>query len=234
MANIQLLDKTLHRALCVKNQLSFEQVEKVNLVPLVVDEFIYAALNFPVVFVKDPLTGEFRVAGLVGLEANENLVFGRQGLHSTYIPAAIKRYPFSAVINEESGNLSLCVDLDSQMLSDTGEGLFHDSGEPTAFTIEKINGLSKLMVQEVNTHKFIDFLFKQGLLEPVEVKIKLGERESLLGGIYRVSENKLNGLDDQTILSIQHNRYFAFIHAHLISLGNIQKLIDMKVKKLAG
>lgn len=234
MANIQLLDKTLHTALCVKNQLSFEQVETANLIPLVIDEFIYAAVNFPVVFVKDPQTGEFRAAGLVGLAANENLLFGKQSTQSTYIPAAIKRYPFSALINPDSGSLSLCVDLDSKLLGNEGEKLFQVNGEPTAFTIEKINSLSRLMTQEINTHRFIDFLFKKGLLEPVEVKIKLGDNESSLGGVYRVSEKQLNELDDETILTLQRNRYFAFIHAHLISLGHIQRLIDLKTKKLAG
>ena len=230
MANIQILDKTQHKELCVNNRLSFEHVENANLVPLVADEFIYAAVNFPVVFVKDPTTGEFRSAGLVGLAQGENLIFNRQGSLSTYIPASVYRYPFSAVINEATGHLSLCVDMDSKLVGEQGERLFRTSGEPTEFTIKKINDLSKLMTQEANTYQFIDFLFKKGLIEPVEIKLNFDSGNSALGGLYRVSQTALNSLDDETIVFIQRNNYFALIHAHLLSFGHIQRLIDIKLK----
>lgn len=234
MANIQILDKTQHSELCVENRLSFEHVQHVNLVPLVVDEFIYAAVNFPIVFVKDPVTGDFRPAGLVGLEQRENLIFSGKGALSTYIPASVYRYPFSAVINEAKGNLSLCIDMDSKLVGDQGERLFHSTGEPTELTIRKINDLSKLMGQEVNTYKFIDFLFKKGLIEPVELKINLAEEVKKLGGLYRVNQKALNELDDETIIFIQRNNYFGFIHAHLLSFGHIQRLIDIKLKRHSG
>jgi hypothetical protein len=231
MANIEVLDKSLHVNLRVNNKLSFEHVQNANVVPLVVDEFIYAAVNFPIVFVKDPVTGEFRSVGLVGLEKSENLIFSSKGALSTYIPASVYRYPFSAVINESAGNLSLCIDMDSELVGDQGERLFHSTGEPTELTIQKINELSRLMGQEVNTYKFIEFLFKKGLIEPVELKIKLGDDQSILGGIYRISQKALSELDDQTIIFIQRNNYFGLIHAHLLSFGHIQRLIDIKLKK---
>lgn len=230
MTNIQILDKAQHTELCVNNTLSFEHVQNANLVPLVVDEFIYAAVNFPIVFVKDPTTGEFRSVGLVGLEQGENLIFNRHGSLSTYIPASVYRYPFSAVINEEAGNLSLCVDMDSKLVGEQGERLFHPSGEPTEFTIKKINDLSKLMKQEAKTYQFIDFLFKKGLIEPVEIKLNFEGGNSALGGLYRVNQTALNNLDDETIVFIQRNNYFGFIHAHLLSFGHIQRLIDIKLK----
>lgn len=230
MANIQVLDKTLHTELCVNNRLGFEHVENANLVPLVADEFIYAAVNFPIVFVKDPTTGEFRAVGLVGLEQGENLIFNRHGSLSTYIPASVYRHPFSALINEEAGNLSLCIDMDSKLIGEQGERLFNASGEPTAFTIKKINDLSKLMTQEANTYQFIDFLFKKGLIEPVEIKLNFDNGNSALGGLYRVNQTALNSLDDETIVFIQRKNYFGFIHAHLLSFGHIQRLIDIKLK----
>lgn len=231
MAKVEILDKTKHTELCVNNALSFEHVQAANLVPLVADEFIYAAVNFPIVFVKDPMTGEFRSAGLVGLEKGENLIFNGKSTLSTYIPASVYRYPFSAVVDERSGNLSLCLDMDSKLVSDKGERLFNKLGEPTEFTIRKINDLSKLMGQEVNTYKFIDFLFRKGLIEPVELKINLADDQSVLGGLYRVSQKALNELDDETILFIQRNNYFGLIHAHLLSFGHVQRLIDIKLKK---
>ncbi|AQT60296.1 SapC family protein [Cellvibrio sp. PSBB023] len=234
MANIEILDKKKHVNLCVNNRLSFEHVAQANLVPLVVDEFIYAAVNFPVVFVKDPVTGEFRSVGLVGLEKNENLIFSNKVSLSTYIPASISRYPFSAVVDESTRNLSLCVDLDSELIGEQGERLFHPNGEPTALTIKKINDLSKLMDQEINTYKFIDFLFRNGLIEPVDIKVNLNSGESILGGIYRVNQKALANLDDETIIKIQRNNYFGLIHAHLLSFGHIQRLIDIKLKSHSG
>ena len=233
MANIQVLDKTLHAELCVENRLSFEHVQKANLVPLVIDEFFFAAVNFPIVFVKEPTTGEFRAVGLVGLEQGENLIFNQAGALSTYIPTSISRYPFSAAINKDAGNLSLCIDMDSKLVGNQGERLFNSSGEPTELTIRKINDLSKLMGQEVNTHKFIDFLFKKGLIEPVELKINLRDDQKKLGGLYRISQKALNELDDETIIFIQRNNYFGLIHAHLLSFGHIQRLIDIKLKNRA-
>lgn len=233
MANIEILDKTKHLNLCVKNTISVEHVCNANLIPLVVDEFNYAAVNFPVVFVKDPVTGDFRVAGLVGLEKGENLIFSEKGILSTYIPAAVYRYPFSAVINPETGNLSLCIDTDSRLVGGEGERLFNSSGEASELSVRKINELSKLMGQEANTYKFIEFLFKKGLIEPVDLKLNLNGESSVLGGVHRINQEALNRLDEATILDIHKQNYYGLIYAHLLSLGNIQRLIDLKLKNRA-
>src|SRR5690606_17134249 len=100
-------------------------------------------------------------------------------------------------------------------------------------SVRKINELSKLMGQEANTYKFIEFLFKKGLIEPVDLKLNLNGESSVLGGVHRINQEALNRLDEATILDIHKQNYYGLIYAHLLSLGNIQRLIDLKLKNRA-
>src|SRR3954471_12636733 len=65
-----------------------------HLVPVVVSEFRKAAIQYPIVFAKDPETGHLAPYVLMGLAPEENLFWTGTELDVAYVPLNIRRQPF--------------------------------------------------------------------------------------------------------------------------------------------
>ena len=100
--------------------------------PLMAVEFPTACRQYPIVFVQAP-DGTLGAQAVLSLVADDNAFVDRQGRWTaTYIPAAIRRYPF--VLAEIVGNpadFDVAVDEASPCFSrDHGQALFSPEGEP--------------------------------------------------------------------------------------------------------
>lgn len=229
MTNIVLLNSEEHKNLKCQEKPSFEHLYNQNLIPLVASEFMYACNNFPVIFVKDGGTGEFRSAAMVGIDEGENLIFSQDRVATTYIPIAVQRYPFYASQGSEVGQVSLCADIDSALISETvGVSLFDENGKPSEFAQSRVNILADYAVKEAVTREFIDYLADIELLVHAQVSVNVGGEKKSVSGLYKVDENKLKVLSDDQILALHKKNYFSAIYSHLNSLGQIQKLLNLK------
>ena len=83
---IVLLDSNKHKNLRIKSTTRFEYMYNRNMVPLVASEFMSAAINFPIFFIKEANTAEFKAAALLGFEQDENLYFTPEQLRTSYLP----------------------------------------------------------------------------------------------------------------------------------------------------
>jgi hypothetical protein len=52
-------------------------------------------------------------------------------------------------------------------------------------------------------------------------------------GFYSVDDKKLNALDDAAVVLLHKSGALGLIHAHYVSLGNMNKLLDWHVRRLA-
>ncbi|MEW5302330.1 MAG: hypothetical protein WDW36_005129 [Sanguina aurantia] len=80
------------------------------------------------------------------------------------------------------------------------------------------------------TRWFMEQLNKHDLLEPRNIRLQRGEPDSPdsnainLNGLFVVSEEKLRALDAKTTQEFAKEGVFGWIFAHLLSLGNIDRL----------
>jgi hypothetical protein len=89
--------------------------------------------------------------------------------------------------------------------------------------------LTDILAKDAATDVFIAFLVDNDLLQPAEVKLTLGEEgERQLNGLYKVDEEALNELSDELVLTLYKRKYFAAIYAHLASLGQFDRLLQLK------
>lgn len=237
-ANIVLLDRNIHRNLRIKKNTDFAHVSNDNMVPVVANEFMHAGNNFPIVFVKEAGTAQFKCVALMGFEPGENLVFNQGKVHSSYIPRNITRIPFFVGgdnINDQHANI--CIDENSSLVCQDGDDkssypLFNKEGQPSEQLREASEFLSDLITKELATQQFVQFLVDNELLQESTITLRLGDAgERKLGGVYKVDEEKLNNLSDDVVLVLYKKRYFAAIYSHLNSLNQIQRLIKLKAKQ---
>ncbi len=230
MANVVVLNAQDHKTLRCRNELSFEHVAEANLIPLNISEFRHAATSLAIVFVKDNSAGNYRCAALTGLGEKENLMFTAEAINSLYIPAAVQRYPFFIIGDEEKQKVSLCADMDSTLFGEEGEALFTEEGQATDFAKNKLDLLSSFARAEAQTQHFAQSMFEQGLLTPFNLEATIKGEKHSFGGLHKIDEKVLDELDAEQLHTLKQSGALSLIYAHLISLGQIQRLIEIKAK----
>jgi hypothetical protein len=236
-AKIVPLNNDVHKNIKVKNTQSFDHAKSQHLSLVVVHEFAKVAIDCPVVFVKDPESGQFRSVAMLGLEPNENLFYSRSKWKGSYVPANLRAYPFALAGDENSDQLALCIDESSKLINKKdGETLFNEDGSETKFLSTRKEFLGQLIEQNHITKHFIKFLTDNELLAPQSLSLNLEDGSGHdLNGIYVVNEQKLNELDDEVYLEIRKRGYMAPIYSQLSSMNQLQNLGQLKVaaKKIA-
>lgn len=199
-----------------------------NSVLMAAVEVIDAVKDYPVVFVAGS-SGQYVLAGLLGLQDQENLFVDTDGhwRRGAYVPAFVRRYPF-VLADDENGRLTVCVDESFSGLNEAeGEPLFDEAGQDTKLLQDAVDFLKRFHVEMQRTRAFTDRLAALGLLVPKIIRVNRNNRQEILQGLHVVDEEKLRNLGDAEALELFRNGYLALIHAHLSSLGNVERLARM-------
>jgi SapC len=200
---------------------------RTNALPLASSEFAEAARDYPVVFVGEE-GKPFSVAALVGLRDAENLLVDAEGRWSegTYIPAFARRYPFVLASAGEGQPLTVCIDeVYPGLNAEQGEPLFDDAGKESPYLQRALEFLQVFHEEAGRTAAFASRLKELGLLVPKVLNLERNGDRRTLQGIWMVDAQRLAGLDDQRVVELFRAGYLQWIHAHLMSLGTLPRLV---------
>ncbi|NVK30406.1 MAG: SapC family protein [Gammaproteobacteria bacterium] len=228
--NVVAVSNEMHGAKKLKKVESFDFASNFHIASVMVHEFGRAATIFPVVFLEDPRTDGFRPVVLLGLEADKNLFVKQDGSWAaSYVPAILRRYPFTLAKTEEDGNrYAICVDSDSELLSDSdGQPLFNDDGTPSS-TMENVkNFLGELQQMEIISEAFTKKLAELNLFTPLNMSVRDNANVKNITGCYVINEERLKSLSDEKFLELRKLNYLAPIFAHLTSLAQVERLVQL-------
>ncbi|RME62525.1 MAG: SapC protein [Alphaproteobacteria bacterium] len=239
MPNPVVLNNEAHRRLRIITARGAAYGEAVNFVPVIANELRGLAVNYPVCLMKDPETGQFGLFALLGFEAGENLFLRGRRWSASYIPMHVRRQPFMAGFsaNEHTDGASpkavILIDMDSKRVQESeGEALFAEDGGYSPYLRNISALLSSLVAGMESTKTFIDALSAHDLIEALQLNITLasGEQKSY-DGIYTVNEESLGELSGIQLEQLHKKGYLQASHLMLASMGNIQKLIDLKNRR---
>jgi hypothetical protein len=201
-----------------------------HLIPVVVSEFRKAAIQYPIVFAKNPETGRFAPYALTGLGVEENLFWTGTELDAAYVPLNVRRQPFYVGMDDATN--VLCVDLDSPCLDDGGDRTIIDAdGSDSAYLKEVLAILGELVAGKAATEQFIATTLSLDLLAPLLLDIVLDDGTPLqIQGLYGLDEEKFRQLD----LGKVAGSYVELVYAVVISSGQIFNLIRLKNQRIAA
>ncbi|MCG8434237.1 MAG: SapC family protein, partial [Gammaproteobacteria bacterium] len=93
------LDRQKHAGLGLRQDQAYRFAAQLNAIYIVATEFFVAAKHYPIVFGKDSATGAFLPVAITGLTDKQNLFVDNNGMwrKDCYVPAYVRRYPFSSV-----------------------------------------------------------------------------------------------------------------------------------------
>ena len=224
MTRIVVLNSLVHRTVRVQAEAAAKFGDNQRFVQVVVTEFSLLVTHYPILFSKDADTGAFFCGAMLGIDDGENLFLKEGGGHEGYRPLNLQRAPFFVSGDE------LAIDLDHPRVgADTGQALFDDRGEATAY-LESI----KLAFQQLKpgiemTKRFIDTLLRLNLLEPVDIVLGFddGSKRNLVD-LYTVNQDLLRQLPDESVIELFRRGYLQLIYLLMASLKQIPVLAKKK------
>ena len=202
-------------------------------------EFGDVCREFPIVFVragKEPDgTDAIAPIAVLGLTANENLYVSGERWRAQYMPALLRMYPFCmSRISEEQ--FAICVDSAFPGFNDKeGQALFEADGKPAALLSEMQKQLETLEQEIQRTRMVGKRLQELGLLREMRFDTQLADgSKHTVDGFLTIDDEKATALTDNVVAELHRNGMLGLMHLHWVSMGNMRRLVDWHVERLAA
>jgi hypothetical protein len=240
MANFVLLNNITHKDLKINAKPSPLFGDNIGSTLTFPTEFGDVQREYPILFRKDPDTGEFQSIVIFGFESKENLFLDERGWNAKYIPAIIARGPF--VIGFQTQNTNgverkepvIHVDMDSPRLSSTeGEPAFLPQGGNSPY-IERISRILMAIFDGVTASKAMFAAFTElDLMEPIRLEIEFNNGvKHIMQSYYTVNEEKLRNLSGEHLAQLNSMGLLQAAYLVIASLNNVRDLVEMKNRRL--
>lgn len=235
MSEIIAIDKSIHQDIKIKSNPTLLQSKNKHFSALVVHEFVAASQEFPIVFIKDSETGQFKAIALLGLKPQENLFYDETAWQATYKPEALTLYPFLLSQSEKDDSGVLCFDNSSPLLNKIdGEALFDSNKHPTSWLSAQAERVVQYVEKGYATQNFIKILLDKDLLSPQTLNLTLENHDEYsLNGLYGIDEKKLDALSDESFCELRKTGALSAIYASLLSMQRIHNLARLKIARTA-
>lgn len=224
---IEALNSKLHAGLKLNEDPCLVQSKNKHFAPLVVGEFVAASQNFPIVFIKEQETGQFKSIALLGIKPGENVFYSDDGWLGHYRPLAYALSPFMVSQPDKDKDAILCIDSLSPLINTEQGSLFFDDNNVATDWVTKRGEQVVSYVEKTHvTKQFIDVLLDLDLLAPQTLTLKQqGGKDTSLNGLYAIDEKKLNALDITKFDTLRSSGALVAIYASLISMQRIEGLV---------
>ncbi len=219
------LDAQKHTNIALKKNFGLGFTKEVNAVPINLIEMPQVCHFYPIAFSPD---GNATPVALLGLRDKENLFINEKGewATNTYIPAYIRRYPFIFSELPDDERLTLCLDMDDEVIEENGEQkLFDAEGKPSELSQNALEFCKSYHAAAQQTIEFSKAIADSGLLVDRQAEIQVaGGKKIKFSGFQIIDEKKFNELDDAIFIEWRKKGWLPFIYAHLFSGAQWQKL----------
>jgi hypothetical protein len=234
-----ILSSDQHRSITVDTRARPEYGDMVNRAVALSAEFNELHREFPLLLRKTEEAPGFVAHAILGFEKDENLFVEGDHWTAAHIPATIARGPFSLgyIRSEEGGDVPAAVrvmiDEQHPRVRAEGQPVFLPLGGETPY----LQGIKRVL-QMVDAGLRADRLLyaelvSMGLLEEVKIQITVfPELRYDFGGYYSINQEKLAALDAEHVFRLHRMGVLGLVYFLISSLGNFQKLVNLKIAQL--
>lgn len=236
MPNFVALNVNEHKNLKFKRHQDLKHTSDLHITPVCVQEFSAVCHEYPILFVQDNGSEEFRPVALLGIKPQQNLFYKEGGWHADYIPEYLRLYPFILTVDPNDKDQGmLCFDSECEGINESeGEAFFNEDGSQTEFTKGIGEFIATYNAKSKSTVNFGKELADRGLLISKNLELQLANDEKYnLTGLHIIDEDKLQNLTDEEFIDLRKNNLLAAIYAQLLSLSRIAKLLQLSNNQLA-
>jgi len=234
------LDREKHRLLRLRRDLDDSaHFATLNSCFVVAGEFAQACKEFPLLWIRagqdDKGVPQVAPIAVFGLTKHSNLCIEGGRWRMQHVPLIMRMYPFA--LARSNGDLwAVCYDASSPRFSLTeGEALFDTDGQPTAFTLDIQQQLEQIEADVERTRQAGHELLQRDLLRDMRFEVQVPSGSALqVDGFLTVDDERFGTLSDADVLALHHKGLLPLIHAHRVSLSNMQRLAQWHLDRLAA
>jgi hypothetical protein len=193
-----------------------------QLIPLTAKECGHVSSFLPIVF--SPIGAPMPI-GITSFSPGKNTLFinGKWQEH-TYIPAAVRRYPFALADLDKEGKRLLYID-HSVLDENHNNKLFDDAGKNGELLDQSIKHCKSFDVDIHQTTEIIELIDSMGLFKETQLVITTKDGSEKKTSPFKIIDvEKLHQLSDSDIVRLQKSQALMMIHAHIISMNNIESI----------
>ena len=227
MNRLIALNSAAHRQLRVDQAQVLAQASRLNMLPVVLGEFLKLCVQYPILLTKNGATGQFTCIALFGFEKQENLFWQQDRWDALYVPLQATRQPFFLGADQDK---VVCIDTMNAAVTQThGQAIFDEQGGETAYLQQMKQMLAALLDGEEQTDRFVRKLLALELIRPMRLEIEfVNHQKQRVEGLYTIDEVRLKALRAETVAELHGLEYLAPIYTMLASLGHVYSLVQRK------
>lgn len=226
------INNNSHLKLKISEVVNYSFAKTTNAAILTSAEFEKGSKTYPILFIRD---GEnILPVALFGLEDKQNLFLKwNNQWAANYIPAHIRRYPFSLASVDSTSEFIVCIDEKSTVIGKSGEfSLFWENGKQSEYLNEKIRFLQELQIEYEKTLQFTNKLNELELFETMNANINLNNGDNLfVSGFYTINQEKFKDLSGNVHKDLVASDDMKLIYEHFSSMDNFTKLINVVAER---
>lgn len=222
------VDSARHAGLRIGQGLATRDLAALGHIQIACWEIAAAACDFPLVFLKDAQTGQFRLVALMGFDGRRNLYASERGWHATYLPHAIERQPFAWTPGTDA-RLELAIDTNHPRVGDPeGALLFDAGGRESAFLTARRQIMTQMIEDARLTDTAIAAWTVLDLIQPFPIVLTYADRrEERVEGLYTIGASRLAALADKDVPALYRDGHLAFAYGIVQSTGQFNRLQQM-------
>jgi hypothetical protein len=236
---INILDNDQHRSIAVDTRARPEYGDLVNRAVALSSEFNELHREYPLLLRKTAEAPGFVAHAILGFEKDENLFVENDRWTATHVPATLARGPFSVgYVRGEEGDtapagIRVMIDDQHPRLRAAGQPVFLPLGGESPY----LDGIKRVL-QTIDAGLRADqLLYRElvamALLEEVKIEISVfPELRYDFSGYHTIDQQKFAALDADPLLRLHRMGILGPIHFLISSLGNFQKLVNLKIARL--
>jgi hypothetical protein len=202
---------------------NFQFAAKDSLAPVVLAEVGQVGSWMPIAFIKQ--TERFVPMAMMSPIPEHNLFIAPDGQWlGGFVPTALRSYPFRLIRPANSEKLTLCIDEESGLVADAndqGVSFFTADEKPSQTLSTVMEFLRQVEASRMATDLAMASLAEAGVIEPWPLEVDMNGKKTALGGLYRIREAALGGLDDEAFLKLRKTSGLSLAYAQLMSLGQL-------------
>lgn len=228
MVELVRVNKENHADLRVKQNAYIEVAAGQHVVNIRASEVGRAACALPVFLSRNPATGALALSAVCGIEPGINLFVDGSEWLAAFVPGSMTTYPLF-LMRDESNDKGYVVGIDesSDAFSRTeGERLFEESGTESLY-LSKIAAMLEAAVEDdIQSFHFLKMLDELGLQKAIDLVVYFDSGDTqTIKGLSTIDEDKLHALSATQLADLNEKGYLIPIHAMLISLFQLNRLI---------
>ncbi|MCG5498996.1 SapC family protein [Ectothiorhodospira variabilis] len=222
--NLQPLQSTRHGQLRLNPEGGYAYAGQENFAPVFLQELPNLVREY---FICFPNNQTDLPHVLLGFVKDKNAYVSPHGQWlGSYVPAYLRRYPFSLARGDDQASDTFTVALDEQadcLGGDLGEPLFTEQGAPSEALEARIQLLKGIEAQRQRTQEAVREIERQGLFKMEQLSIQRRDQPvANIGGLRMVDSDALEALDGEALKRLQSLGALELIHAHRLSLSNLR------------